>query len=164
MILGMSTFTLVHVALSLIGIFSGFVVLFGLLTAKRLDGWTALFLTATVLTSVTGFLFPFHGITPGIVVGCISIVVLAIAILARYALRLAGPWRPIYVVTAMLAEYLNVFVLVVQLFDKVPALKAFDPTKSGPPFKATQGIVLVLFIALIIAAAIKFRPEPARTA
>ena len=160
----MAAFTLFHVALSLIGIVSGFVVLFGLLSAKRLDGWTALFLATTVLTSVTGFLFPFHGITPGIVVGCISMVLLAIAILARYALHLAGPWRPIYVVTAMLAEYLNVFVLVAQAFDKVPALKALDPTKSGPPFKATQGVVLVLFVVLIVAAVVKFRPEAPRAA
>ena len=160
----MAAFTVFHVALSLIGILSGLVVLFGLLSAKRLDGWTALFLATTVLTSVTGFLFPFHGITPGIVVGCISMVVLAIAILARYALHLAGPWRPIYVVTAMLAEYLNVFVLVVQAFDKVPALKALDPTKSGPPFKATQGAVLLLFVILIAAAVIKFRPDAQRAA
>jgi len=160
----MAAFTLFHVALSLIGILSGLVVLIGLLSAKRLDGWTALFLAATVLTSVTGFFFPFHGITPGIVVGCISLVLLSIAILARYALHLAGPWRPIYVVTAMLAEYLNVFVLVAQSFDKVPALKALDPTKSGPPFKVTEGIVLVLFVILIAAAVVKFRPEAPRAA
>ncbi|HXQ26960.1 MAG TPA: hypothetical protein VN822_11165 [Candidatus Acidoferrales bacterium] len=164
MILGMTPYTLFHVALSLIGIFSGFVVLLGLLAAKRLDGWTALFLITTVATSVTGFFFPFHGVTPGIVVGIISLVMLAIAIVARYALHLAGPWRWIWVVTAMMAQYLNVFVLVVQLYQKVPALKALDPTQSGPPFKATQGIVLVLFVILIAAAVIKFRPGAPRAA
>src|SRR6202165_1546173 len=120
MISGMSTFTLVHVVLSLIGIFSGFVAWFGLLAAKRLDGWTAVFLITTVLTSVTGFGFPFKGVTPAINFGVISLVVLAIAIAARYARHLAGGWRKTYVVTAALALYLNVFVLVVQSFEKVP--------------------------------------------
>jgi len=165
MILGSAPLTITHIAISLIGIFSGLVVLYGLLKSKRLDGWTALFLVTTALTSITGFIFfPFHGVTPGIVVGIISMVLLAIAVVARYPLHMAGPWRWIWVVTAMMAEYLNVFVLVVQSFQKVPALKALDPTQSGPPFKATQGFVLGLFVVLIIAAAIKFRPEPAQTA
>src|SRR6266850_8314336 len=109
----MDTFTKVHVIISLIGIGSGLVVMVGLLTAKRLDGWTALFLASTVLTSVTGFLFPFHGFTPAIGVGIISLVLLAIAIIARYPFHLRGAWRWLYVVTAMLSLYLNVFVLVV---------------------------------------------------
>src|SRR4051794_19837176 len=115
MIFGMttSTFTLLHVALSLIGIFSGFVVAFGLLKAKRLDGWTALFLATTVATSVTGFGFPFDHFLPSHGVGVISLVVLAVAILARYALHLAGAWRWIYAVSAMIALYLNVFVGIV---------------------------------------------------
>src|SRR5438552_13960372 len=120
MILGMSTstFTLVHVVLSLVGIFAGLVVVFGMLGSKRLDGWTALFLATTVLTSVTGFFFPFDKILPSHIVGIISLVVLAIAILALYALHLAGAWRWIYVVSAVMALYLNVFVGVVQAFQK----------------------------------------------
>jgi len=164
MILGMTTYTLFHVALSLIGIFSGFVVLFGLLAAKRLDGWTALFLASTVATSVTGFFFPFHGITPAGVFGILSLIVLPIAIFARYGRNLAGGWRRTYVTTAMIALYLNVFVLIAQLFDKVSALKVPAPTKSEPPFKVTQLVVLMLFVVLTIAAAKKFREETVRTA
>ena len=160
----MSTLTLVHVVLSLIGIFSGFVVVFGLLSSKRLDGWTALFLATTVLTSVTGFLFPIHHLTPGLVLGIISLVVLAITILARYALHLAGAWRKIYVITAVIALYLNVFVLIAQAFMKVPALKAMAPTQSEPPFLVSQLVVMALFIVLAIFAAIKFRNDPALTA
>src|SRR6266567_2197389 len=123
MIFGMTTFTQIHVALSLIGILAGLVVAFGLLTAKRLDGWTAIFLVSTVATSVTGFFFPFHGFTPAIGVGIISLLVLAIAIYARYPRHLAGAWRWIYVVTAVIALYFNVFVGIVQAFEKIPALK-----------------------------------------
>jgi hypothetical protein len=155
----LSTFTLVHVLISLVGIATGFVVLFGLLTAKRFDGWTAVFLTFTVLTSVTGFFFPFHKLLPSHILGVISLVVLAIAIPARYAFHLAGPWRRTYVITAMIAQYLNVFVLVAQAFQKVPALKALAPTQSEPPFLISQVVVMVIFIGLIIAAAIKFRPD-----
>jgi hypothetical protein len=158
MILAMTTFTQVHVVISLIAIFAGFVVAFGLLTAKRLDGWTALFLIMTVLTSVTGFFFPFHGFTPAIYVGIISLLVLAIATFARFGGKLAGAWRWIYVVTAMLALYLNVFVLIVQLFQKVPALKALAPTQSEPPFLVAQLVALVLFIVLTILGVTKFRP------
>ncbi len=135
---GMATFTLVHVVLSLIGILSGFVVVFGLLSVKRLDGWTALFLVSTVATSVTGFLFPFHRFLPSHAVGILSLIVLGGAILARYALHLAGAWRRIYVVCAVIALYLNVFVLIVQLFEKIPALKAMAPTQSEPPFLVAQ--------------------------
>jgi hypothetical protein len=156
----MTTFTLIHVVISLVGILSGFVVLFGLLTAKRLDGWTALFLATTVATSATGFFFPFHGVTPAIVTGIISLVVLAVAIFARYARHLAGKWRKTYVISAVLALYLNVFVLIVQSFLKIPALKEIAPTQNDPPFKLTQLVVLVAFIALGIFAAIRFRIEP----
>ncbi len=159
MILGMTTLTFVHVVLSLIGIFAGFFVVLGLLTAKRLDGWTALFLASTVATSVTGFFFPFHGITPADVFGVLSLIVLPIAMFARYGRKLAGGWRRTYAVTAMIALYLNVFVLIAQLFDKVPALKALAPTKSEPPFMVAQLVVLVLFVALTIAAAKRFREE-----
>ena len=164
MISGMSTFTSVHVVLSLIGIFSGFIVMFGLLAGKRLDGWTAVFLVTTVLTSVTGFFFPFHGFLPSHGVGIISLLVLAVAIFARYGRHLAGGWRRTYAITAMIALYLNVFVLIVQVFRKVPALEAVAPTQSEPPFKITQLVVLLIFIALTIAAAIRFRSEPIRTA
>ena len=164
MIFGMTTFTQIHVALSLIGILAGFVVAFGLLTAKRLEGWTAIFLISTVATSVTGFFFPFHGFTPAIGVGIVSLVVLAVAIFARYSRRLAGAWRWIYVVAAMIALYLNVFVLIVQLFQKVPALKAIAPTQSEAPFKVTQLVALVLFVVLGGSAAIRFRSGQPRTA
>jgi hypothetical protein len=166
MILGMttSTFTFVHVLLSLAGIGSGLIVILGLLSGKRLDGWTALFLASTVATSVTGFLFPFDHLLPSHKVGFISLVVLAIAILARYAFHLAGAWRGIYVVFAAVALYLNVFVAVVQAFLKVPALKAMAPTQTEPPFLVAQISVLVIFIALTILAAIRFRIDQARTA
>ena len=155
----METFTKVHVVISLIGIASGLIVVFGMLAAHRLDRWTALFLLSTLATSVTGFLFPFHGVTPGIVVGIISVVVLAIAIFARYPQHLRGSWRWIYVVSALVALYLNVFVLIAQLFQKVPQLKALAPTQSEPPFAVTQLGVLVLFVLLGIVATIKFRVE-----
>jgi K+-transporting ATPase A subunit len=160
----LSPFTKLHVVISLIGIMSGLVVLFGLLAGRRLNGWTALFLVSTLLTSVTGFFFPFHGVTPAIVVGIISLVLLAVAMVARYARHLGGAWRWIYVLTAMISLYLNVFVLVVQLFQKVPALKALAPTQSEPPFAVTQLVVLVLFVALTITAAIRFRGEQLRMA
>ena len=157
MILGMTTFTFVHVVLSLIGIFSGFVVVFALLAGKRLDGWTALFLVSTVATSVTGFLFPFHRFLPSHGVGILSLLMLAIAILARYALQLAGAWRRIYAVTAVISLYLNVFVLIAQAFQKVPALKAMAPTQSEPPFLVTQLVDMVLFVVFTIVAARRFR-------
>ena len=161
MIFGMaaSTFTLVHVMVSLVGIVSGFVVVFGLLAGKRLDRWTALFLTSTVVTSVTGFGFPFDHLLPSHKVGIISLVVLTVAILARHAFHLAGAWRWIYVVSAAVALYLNVFVLVVQAFEKVPALKAMAPTQSEPPFLVAQLVVLALFVALAIFALKRFRSE-----
>lgn len=157
MISNLSTFTIVHVIISLIAIGSGLVVMVGLLTGRRLNGLTGLFLVMTVATSVTGFFFPFHGFTPAIGVGIISLVVLAVVIFARYARHLAGAWRWIYVVTAMVALYLNVFVLIVQLFQKVPALKALAPTQTEPAFLVTQLFALILFVVLTIVAAIRFR-------
>ena len=157
MILGMTTLTFVHVVLSLIGIFSGFIVMFGLFAGKRLDGWTTIFLVSTVATSVTGFLFPFHRFLPSHGVGIVSLIVLAVAILARYTFDLAGAWRRTYVISAMISLYLNVFVLVAQLFQKVPALKAMAPTQSEPPFLVAQLVVMALFVALTIAAALRFR-------
>lgn len=164
MIFGMTTFTVVHVVLSLIGIFTGFVVVFGLLTAKRLDAWTALFLASTALTSVTGFMFPFHKFLPSHGVGIVSLIVLALAIPARYVFHLAGGWRRTYVITAMIALYLNVFVLIAQLFMKVPALKAMAPTQSEPPFLVTQLVVMAIFVVLAVLATIRFRSEQLRTA
>jgi hypothetical protein len=163
MILGMSTatFTLVHVLISLVGIGSGLIVLFGLLNAKRMDGWTGLFLATTVATSATGFGFPFEQLLPSHKVGIISLAVLAIAILARYAFHLARGWRWIYVVTAMIALYLNVFVAIVQSFRKVPALKELAPTGSEPPFLAAQLVVMALFIVFTIMAVKRFHSESA---
>ena len=160
MILGMSTstFTLVHVVLSLVGILAGFVVLFGMFSSKSLDGWTALFLATTVLTSVTGFFFPTDHILPSHIVGIVSLVVLAFAILARYVYHLAGAWRWIYVVGAVLALYLNVFVGVVQAFQKLPFLASLAPTQSEPPFLIAQAVVLVIFIALGVVAVRSFHP------
>src|SRR6266700_7169596 len=162
MIVGMttSTFTLVHVLISLVGIASGLVVVFGLLTGKRLDGWTALFLATTVATSVTGFGFPFDHLLPSHKVGIISLALLAIAILARYAFHLAGAWRRIYVITAIAALYLNVFVGVVQSFLKVPALHALAPKQTEPPFLVTQLVILALFFGIGIMAAKRFHTEP----
>jgi hypothetical protein len=156
---GLAIFTLVHVVISLLGIFSGFVVMFGLLAGKRLDGWTAVFLATTVATSVTGFLFPFHHFMPSHAVGLLSLVVLAFAIYARYPRGLAGRWRTTYVVCAVVALYFNVFVAIVQAFSKVPALKDLAPTQSEPPFALTQIAVLLVFVALAIVASIKFRPS-----
>jgi len=158
-----STFTFVHVLLSLVGIGSGFVVMFGLLTGKRLDGWTALFLATTVATSVTGFGFPVDHLLPSHKVGIISLVVLAVAILARYARHLAGAWRRIYVVCAAVALYLNVFVGVVQSFLKVPALTAMAPKQTEPAFVITQLVVLALFIVLTIVVTKRVSREPVRT-
>jgi hypothetical protein len=157
---GLAIYTLVHVAISLVAIGSGFVVLYGLLTAKRLDGWTTCFLATTVATSVTGLGFPYKGVTPGIVLAIISLVVLAIAIYARYARHLVGRWRRVYVVTAVVALYLNVFVLIVQSFMKVPALKALAPTQSEPLFAITHCVALVAFLILGSLAAIRFRDQP----
>ena len=154
----------VHIALSLVGIGAGFVVLLGLLAAKRLDGWTAVFLATTTATSVTGFFFPYNGFTPAIGVGIVSVLVLGLAIHARYIFHLAGAWRRIYVVTAVIAQYLNVFVLVVQLFQKVPSLQVLAPTQSEPPFLAAQLVVLVLFTVLGVTGVKRFRVEPLRAA
>jgi hypothetical protein len=161
MILGMttSTFTLLHVLLSLAGIGAGFVVVYGFLTGKRLPGWTAIFLTTTALTSLTGFLFPVEHLLPSHVVGMISLIVLAVAVVARYAFHLAGPWRWIYVVCAVLALYLNSFVAVVQSFLKVPSLKALAPTQKEPPFLVAQLAVMAIFVVLGILAVKRFQVE-----
>ena len=166
MIFGMSTatYTFLHVLISLVGIGSGIVVVIGLLTGKRLDRWTGVFLATTVATSVTGFGFPFDHLLPSHKVGIISLVVLALAVPARYVFHLTGAWRTTYVVGAVTALYLNVFVAVVQSFLKIPALKALAPKQTEPPFLVTQLFVLALFVVLGILAVKRFRNEPLRTA
>ena len=161
MILGMSTaaFTQFHVLLSLIGIVSGIVVALAMLGANRLPALTAIFLLTTVATSATGFMFHFASFGPPEIIGVISLVVLGIAILALYGYKLAGAWRWIYVATAVFALYLNVFVGVVQTFQKVAFFHALAPTQTEPPFAVAQGVVLIAFIALGLAAAKKFRPS-----
>src|SRR5258708_7820706 len=151
----MTTFTLLHVALSLIGIGSGFVITWGFVTAKRLDIWAAIFLAATILTSVTGFFFRIERFTPGHAVGILSLIALGVAVAARYPMQMAGRWRITFVVSAMISQYFNFAVLIIQSFQKVPALAALAPTPAEP---MTQLVVLALFFALTIAAAIRFRP------
>ena len=158
MIFGMSTFTFVHVLISLVGIGSGLVVAYGLLTSQRLEAWTACFLVTTVATSVTGFLFPFHGFTPAIGVGILSMVVLIAAILALYAFHLAGAWRWVYVGGAVVALYFNVFVLIVQAFQKIAPLHALAPTQTEPPFVIVQAAALLFFLALGIVSIRRFHP------
>lgn len=157
-------FTKIHVVISLIGILTGVAVLIGLISGRRLNGWTAWFLASTVGTSVTGFFFPFHGVTPGIIVGIISLLLLAVAIFARYFRRFVGSWRWIYVVTVMIALYLNVFVLIAQLFQKVPSLKALAPTQTEPPFLVAQISTLLIFVLLTLTAAIRFRSANLKSA
>jgi hypothetical protein len=161
MIFGITTFTLIHVVLSLVGIFAGLVVAGGFLAGQRLDGWTGLYLTTTVLTNVTGFGFPFTKLLPSHIVGIISLVVLAVVIIALYGKHLIGPWRGVYVVGTVLALYLNAFVLVVQLFGKTPALIAAAPTQKEPPFVITQLLVMALFVWLGVAATKRFHPAVA---
>jgi hypothetical protein len=156
--LSIGAFTLFHVVITLIAIGSGLVVVGGMFASNRLPDTTALFLLTTVLTSVTGFLFPIHGFTPALGVGIVSCLILAIALFAYYGKRLMGPWRWIYVVTAIASLYLNVCVLVVQSFMKVAALNALAPTQSEPAFVIAQVAVMAIFVLIGIVAAIKFRP------
>ena len=164
MILGMSlsTFTTFHVILSLVGIVSGLVVLFGMVGSKKMPGCTAIFLLTTVLTSATGFLFPRGPLLPSHFVGIVSLVILAVAIIALYVGKLVGSWRWVYVVTAVIALYLNVFVLVAQLFAKFEPLRKLAPTQSEPPFAIAQGIVLLIYIWLCVKAVRQFHPAPPR--
>ena len=167
MILGMSlsTFTTVHVIISLIAIVAGLIVMFGLLGSKRRPGMTGIFLLFTILTSATGFLIPplvSEKLLPSHMIGVLSLVLLAVACIALYGMKLSGAWRTIYVVTAMVSLYLNIFVLIIQAFLKVPALTAVAPGNppSGPVFAVIQGVVLVFFILVIIGAVRRFRPIP----
>src|SRR5450432_1676545 len=168
MVLGMSlsTFVTVHVIISLIAIVSGIIVLFGMLGSNRASGMTAIFLLFTILTSATGFLIPplvTEKLLPSHIIGTLSLVLLAIACIALYGMKLSGAWRWIYAVTAMVSLYFNVFVLVIQGFLKVPALTALAPGNppSGPAFAVVQGVVLLFFVLVIIGAIRRFRPMPA---
>ncbi|MEO8026342.1 MAG: hypothetical protein ABI823_07710 [Bryobacteraceae bacterium] len=161
MLLG--AFTLFHVVLSLIGIGTGLVVAYGLLQSQRMEGWTSWFLWTTVATSVTGFMFPVDHITPGHILGVLSLILLTFAILARNKYKLAGRWLRTYVITSMIALYFNVFVLIVQLFQKAPLLKELAPTQTEAPFAVAQLVALLVFAALIIRAAMKFHVDPPRT-
>jgi len=161
----MQKFSLIlHVALSLVGILTGFVVIYGLITSQRFEGMTLVFLATTIATSVTGFppFFRFEKLLPSHVVGTISLGVLALAVYARYPAALAGGWSTTYVVAAVIAQYLNVFVLVVQLFLKVPALRALAPTQKEAPFKVAQSVVLLAFIAGGWVATTSFEPSSVR--
>jgi hypothetical protein len=160
MILGVSipAFALIHTVISLIGIASGVIVVVGMLSARHLPGWTALFLTTTVATSVTGFMFPLTKFGPPHIVGLISLVVLAIAIPALYVFHLRGAWRWVYVTGAVLSLYFNVFVGVVQAFQKIPFFNALAPTQTEPPFLVAQVPVLLLFVVLAVLGVRRFHP------
>src|SRR5881392_4532184 len=151
-------YTIIHTLISLVAIVTGIVVVFGMLAGNRLDGWTKWFLITAVATTITGFFFPFHGFTPAIGLGIISLPFLAVTIFARYPKHLAGPWRWIYVIGAVICLYFNLFVLVVQAFEKIPALHAMAPTQTEPPLKLAQLIVLVVSALFAIIAAIRFHP------
>jgi hypothetical protein len=165
MILGMSVgaFTTLHVIISLVAILAGLVVLGAMLVDRQIDAWTGGFLILTIVTSVTGFFFHSKAIGPPHIVGVISLVVLAVALFALYVRHLAGPWRTVYVVSAVLALYLNCFVGVVQAFQKLPFLKVLAPTQTEPPFLAAQGATLLLFVVLGFLALRRFHPTPAVT-
>ncbi len=158
MVMSLAAFTALHVALSLIGIASGFAILFGMIAGQKLPGVTMLFLVTTVLTSVTGFMFPFKGFTPAIGVGVLSMIVLLVAVIARYPGRLRGKWRGTWVVTSAVALYLNFFVLIVQSFEKVPSLHALAPTQTETPFKIAELVALGVFAVLTAIAYARFRP------
>ena len=153
------TFVQIHVILSLIGIVSGFVVLYGLLTAQLLGKWTALFLATTILTSVTGFPIPPLDFDPARAVGILSLVLLAAAVAGRYVFHLTGAWRWVYVVSATAALYLNVFVAITQAFQKLSFLQPLAPTQSEPPFLIAQVGALAAFVVLGILAVIRFHPR-----
>jgi len=164
MILGMSVgaFTILHVIITLVAIGSGLIIVGGMFASNTLPVTTALFLFTTALTSLTGFLFPIHGFTPALGVGIVACVILAVALFALYKEHLVGAWRWIYVITAVVSLYLNVFVLVVQSFVKVSALNALAPMQTEPPFVVTQAAVLAIFVLIALIAVIKFRPPQAQ--
>jgi hypothetical protein len=156
--LSLSNFTLLHVAISLVAIASGVVVMWGMLRGERLDGWTSLFLLTTLLTSVTGFMFPFQQFLPSHAFGFISLLLLVPTLLGRYAFAMRKAWRWIYIVGAVVLLYLNVFVLVVQIFLKIPAINALAPTQAEPPFAIAQGVTLLVFLLLGFLSTKRFHP------
>jgi hypothetical protein len=158
--LSLSAFTTLHVVITLIAIVAGLIVMFGMVGPYHSGGLAAIFLLFTILTSVTGFMFPFNGVTPGIIIGILSCILLAIACLALYSMKLAGPWRWIYLLTALISLYFNVFVLVIQSFLKIPPLHELAPGNppAGLAFAVVQGIVLVFFAVMIIQVWRRFRP------
>src|SRR5215471_4917440 len=160
MTLGMSVsaFTVLHVIITLVAIGSGLIVVGGMFASSSLPVTTALFLFTTALTSLTGFLFPIHGFTPALGVGMVACAILAVALFALYKKHLAGAWRWIYVITAVVSLYLNVFVLVAQSFMKISALNALAPTQTEPPFAVTQAAVRAIYVLITLIAVIKFRP------
>lgn len=158
MIFGLTLFTFIHVVITLIAMAAGLISIFGMIGNNRMDSVTAIFLLFTVLTSVTGFLFPIHGLTPALILGMMSIAVLTIALAARYLFAMQGAWRWIYVVTAVIAQYFNSFVLVVQSFLKIPALHVLAPQGNEPPFAVAQGIMLLFYVVLGYLAVNRFRP------
>lgn len=158
----LGAYTLFHVAISLVGIMAGFVAVFAMLGSKLEKGWTNVFIWTTLATSVTGFFFPFKGFTPAIGTGIVALLVMAPTLFALYTMKLAGFWRPIYVIGAVISLYLNFFVLIVQSFLKIPALNVLAPTQKEPPFAIAQGLALLFFVALGIGATLKFRPVPAQ--
>ncbi len=151
-------FTIFHVIISLLGIAAGFVVMVGMVNSNPMNSWTLFFLVTTMATSVTGFMFPVKKLMPSHVVGFLSVIVLGLAIYGKYAAHFAGSWRWIYVVTALLGQYFNVFVLVVQSFQKIPALRAKAPTQKEPPFQIAQLAVLVIFVVVGFLAVRQFHP------
>jgi hypothetical protein len=153
----LTAFTLFHVLLSLVGIATGFVMIYGMITARPREGWTTAFLWSTAATTVTGFLFPFHGVLPSHIFGVLTTLLLALALMGRYRYGLSGRWRRTFAISTAVAQYLNVFILVVQLFRKTPFLKALAPTESEPPFQIAQLAVLIFFIGLTALAASRFR-------
>jgi hypothetical protein len=161
---GLAAYTIFHVLLSLIGIAAGFIVIFGLIAGRWLGLLMSIFLWTTILTSITGFFFPFEGITPGIILGIISLVVLALSLFALYGKKMAGGWRTTFVITAVIAQWLNFFVLIAQLFEKVPALHALAPTNTEAPFKIAQLCALIVFVVLGFLATKNFRHAQLQTA
>ncbi len=158
--LSLSQFTILHVIISLVAIVAGVIVMFGMVGPYRSGGLAGLFLLLTILTSVTGFMFPFKGVTPGILIGILSCVLLAIACFALYGMKAEGPWRWIFVLTALASLYLNVFVLAIQSFLKISPLHAIAPGNppAGPVFALVQGVVLVFFVIMIIQVLRRFKP------
>ena len=159
MLAAMNAYTLFHVLLSLIGIAAGLVVLYGMLVARHWPAWTHVFVWTTVATTLTGFGFPFNGFTPAIGTGIVSTFILVLTVIALYGKKLSGSWRRTYVISAIAALYLNVFVLIVQLFLKVPSLHALAPQGKEPPFAITQAVALLAFVIAGFAAAQRFRPK-----